>query len=143
VIGPLAPDLHDAAVALWQECGLTRPWNDPVLDLQRAVAGPSSAVLAEVSSAGALLGTAMVGHDGHRGWVYYLAVSPSARRSGLGRSLMASCEEWVAERGIPKLMLMVRARNTEVLGFYEQLGYVFEDTRVLSRRLGATESGAP
>ena len=143
MIGPLPADLYDAAVALWQECGLTRPWNDPVLDLQRALAGPSSTVLAEVSSSGDLLGTAMVGHDGHRGWVYYLAVSPAAQRSGLGRLLMAACEGWVTERGIPKLMLMVRATNTEVLGFYEQLGYVVEDAAVLSRRLGATESGAP
>ena len=143
MIGPLPPELHEAAVALWEECGLTRPWNDPVLDLMRAVSGPSSTVLAAVSSSGDLLGTAMVGHDGHRGWVYYLAVAPSARGTGLGRELMGACEEWVAELGIPKLMLMLRATNTGVLGFYDQLGYVVEDTKVLSRRLGPTETGAP
>jgi len=135
VIEPLPASLQEAAVALWEECGLTRPWNDPRADLSRALSGPSSTVLAEVSPAGDLLGTAMVGHDGHRGWVYYLAVSPTARGMGLGRALMAACEDWVVARGMPKLMLMVRSTNTAVLGFYEQLGYVVEDTAVLGRRL--------
>ena len=135
MIGPLPGALHDPAVALWEECGLTRPWNDPRADLARAMAGPSSTVLAEVTATGDLLGTAMVGHDGHRGWVYYLAVSPSARGTGLGRALMTAAEEWVAERGIPKLMLMVRSSNTAVLGFYDALGYAVEDTAVLSRWL--------
>ena len=134
MIGPLPDALREAAVALWEECGLTRPWNDPWADLDRALSGESSTVLAVVSD-GALLGTAMVGHDGHRGWVYYLAVAPSERGTGLGRSLMAAAEEWVAARGIPKLMLMVRSSNTAVLGFYDALGYAVEDTAVLSRWL--------
>ncbi len=137
MIGPLPTGLYDEAVALWEECGLTRPWNDPEADLRRAVSGPSSTVLALVSPTGGLLGTAMVGHDGHRGWVYYLAVAPVARGAGLGRALMTACEEWVVARGMPKLMLMVRATNTPVLGFYEQLGYVVEDTAVLGRRFDA------
>jgi ribosomal protein S18 acetylase RimI-like enzyme len=137
VIGPLPDALREAAVALWEECGLTRPWNDPRADLARALGGPSSTVLADVSPGGDLRGTAMVGHDGHRGWVYYLAVAPAARRSGVGRALMAAAEDWVGAQGIPKLMLMVRSSNTAVLGFYEQLGYVVEDTAVLGRRLDA------
>lgn len=135
MIDELPPSLHEAAVALWEECGLTRPWNDPRADLARALSGPSSTVLAARSAGGDLLGTAMVGHDGHRGWVYYLAVSPSARGTGLGRSLMAAAEAWVAERGVPKLMLMVRSGNTAVLGFYDALGYAVEETAVLSRWL--------
>lgn len=135
MIVDLPPALCDAAVALWEQCGLTRPWNDPHADLARALSGPSSTVLAALSDEDSLLGTAMVGHDGHRGWVYYLAVSPSARGTGLGRSLMTACEEWVAARGIPKLMLMVRGSNTEVRGFYGGLGYAVEDTAVLSRWL--------
>jgi ribosomal protein S18 acetylase RimI-like enzyme len=135
VIADLPPSLVDEAVALWEQCGLTRPWNDPRADLGRALSGASSTVLAEVSAAGDLLGTAMVGHDGHRGWVYYLAVAPSARGTGLGRALMAACEDWVAARGIPKLMLMVRSSNEAVLGFYARLGYAVEDTAVLGRRL--------
>ena len=134
MIEELPTSLREAAVALWEECGLTRPWNDPHADLDRALAGPASTVLAVVED-GTLVATAMVGHDGHRGWVYYLAVSPAAQGRGLGRSLMAAAEEWVAVRGIPKLMLMVRSTNSAVLGFYERLGYVVEDTAVLGRRL--------
>jgi GNAT superfamily N-acetyltransferase len=83
-ITDLPMDRADEAVALWRETGLTRPWNDPYADLMRAVGGPCSTVLAAVDD-GVLNGTAMVGHDGHRGWVYYLAVRSDHRRAGLGR----------------------------------------------------------
>jgi ribosomal protein S18 acetylase RimI-like enzyme len=79
-----------AAVELWRYVGLTRPWNDPVADLRRAVAAPASTVLAGLH--GALLATAIVGHDGHRGWVYYVAVRPDARDNGCGREMMRACE---------------------------------------------------
>ncbi len=85
----------------------------------------------------------MVGHDGHRGWVYYLAVSPTARGAGLGRELMAACEQWAVARGVPKLMLMVRASNDAVLGFYDSLGYAAEDTVVLSRWLNGGGPPSP
>jgi hypothetical protein len=78
----------DEAVALWHDSGLTRPWNDPHGDLMRAVNGPSSAVLAAVDR-DVLAGTAMVGHDGHRGWVYYLAVRADRRSTGLARAFHA------------------------------------------------------
>lgn len=124
-----------AAVELWQQAGLTRPWNDAAGDFGRAVAGPASAVLGVHDATGALTGTAMVGHDGHRGWVYYLAVAPQARGTGLGRALMAACEQWLAARGIPKIQFMVRTDNTAVIGFYDHLGYDQQDVVVLGRRL--------
>jgi ribosomal protein S18 acetylase RimI-like enzyme len=135
VIGELPTDLREAAVALWEECGLTRPWNDPWADLDRALAGPASTVLAAVDDDGALRGTTMLGHDGHRAWVYYVAVAPGARGTGLGRELMQAAEAWAHDWGIPKLMLMVRADNSAARGFYERLGYLVEDTAVLGRRL--------
>ena len=135
MIGALPHDLREAAVALWEECGLTRPWNDPWADLDRALDGAESEVLAALGPGGELLGTAMVGHDGHRGWVYYVAVAPAAQGQGLGRALMTAAEAWVTGRGIPKLMLMVRGTNTAALGFYEQLGYRVEDVSTLGRRL--------
>ncbi|MGC3955848.1 MAG: GNAT family acetyltransferase [Propionicimonas sp.] len=130
----LGPADADAAVALWQSTGLTRPWNDAHADFARAVAGPSSVVLG-LRLADRLVGTAMVGHDGHRGWVYYLAVAPSAQGGGLGRELMGACERWLAERGIPKLQFMVRTDNAGVLAFYDHLGYQQQDVVVLGRRL--------
>lgn len=133
-ITELPAPLFTEAVALWQQCGLTRPWNDPGEDLRRAVRGGDSTVLACVRE-GRLLGTAMVGHDGHRGWVYYLAVREEEREHGLGRSLMRACEEWTVARGIPKLQLMVRTGNEDVLAFYARLGYEQTEVVVLGRRL--------
>jgi ribosomal protein S18 acetylase RimI-like enzyme len=122
-IDDLPADRNDDAVALWHATGLTRPWNDPHADLMRALAGPTSTVLGAQDADGCLLGTAMVGHDGHRGWVYYLAVHPDRRRSGLGRQLMQASELWLRDRGVPKVNLMVRTANTAVVAFYESIGY--------------------
>jgi hypothetical protein len=133
-IQPLPEHLYDDAVALWQLTGLVRPWNDPAADLDRAITGSASTVLAAVAQDG-LLATAMVGHDGHRGWVYYLAVTPAEQGHGLGRRLMQACEEWVRARGLPKLQLMVRADNAAVVAFYERLGYTDGRVVVLGRRL--------
>ena len=131
----LPDSLTEEAVALWHASGLTRPWNDPHEDLRRAVAGPSSTVLAALDEADLLLGTAMVGHDGHRGWVYYLAVQPESRRSGLGRALMQASETWLRARSVPKIHLMVRTTNRAVVAFYEALGYENGEVVVLGKFL--------
>ena len=132
--GELPERLYAAAVALWHEAGLTRPWNDPDDDLRRAVGGPASTVLAAWSDE-ALLGTVMVGHDGHRAWVYYLAVAAGSRGQGIGRRLMALSEDWTRNHGVPKLQLMVRSANEDVTAFYEALGYERSDVVVLGRVL--------
>jgi ribosomal protein S18 acetylase RimI-like enzyme len=133
-IESLSPSQFDAAIALWRDAGLTRPWNDPLEDLRRAVAGPSSTVLAGTDG-GQLLATAMVGHDGHRGWVYYVAVRPDCRGRGHGRAIMRACETWLAARDVPKLDLMVRADNDAVLAFYRAIGYDRDEVAVMSKRL--------
>ena len=128
-----ASDVADA-VALWERAGLTRPWNDAGGDFLRAVAGPASVVLG-ARDGGELVGAAMVGDDGHRGWVYYLAVAEAARGRGLGRELMTAAEAWLSARGCPKIQFMVRTDNTVVLDFYEHLGYPHQDVVVRGRRL--------
>ena len=133
-IESLSPSHFDAAVALWREAGLTRPWNDPGDDLRRAVAGPSSTVLAG-HDGGTLVATAMVGHDGHRGWVYYVAVRPDRRGRGHGRAIMRACETWLTARDVPKIDLMVRTENDGVIAFYAALGYGHDDVVVMSKRL--------
>lgn len=138
-VQPLPEHLYGAAVALWQQTGLSRSWNDRDADLRRAMTGTSSTVLAAVEQ-NALLGTAMVGHDGHRGWVYYLAVTPTNQRQGLGRRLMQACEQWAQGRGVPKLQLMVRTENAAVLAFYQRLGYADDQVTVVSRCL---DQGVP
>ncbi len=134
-ITDLPVELVTDAVTLWHQSGLTRPWNDPHADLRRALDGPSSTVLAAVDDAGVLAGTAMVGHDGHRGWVYYVAVRLDRRRTGVGRRLVRECEKWLIERDVPKVQLMVRTTNSGVVTFYEALGYEMSDVLVLSRPL--------
>jgi ribosomal protein S18 acetylase RimI-like enzyme len=134
MIAPLRADDVNDAVALWTEAGLTRPWNDATGDFLRAVDGPASVVLG-VREDGELTGSAMVGHDGHRGWVYYLAVGEGARGRGLGKALMGAAEAWLVERGLPKIQFMVRTDNTAVLDFYDHLGYIRQEVAVLGRRL--------
>lgn len=133
-IADLPPDQNDEAIALWHESGLTRPWNDPHADLRRAMTSPCSTVLAALDD-GLLAGTAMVGFDGHRGWVYYLAVRPDCQRHGVGRNLMQASEQWLVERQVPKINLMVRATNVDVRAFYESLGYEDGEVVVLGKFL--------
>src|SRR5260370_2643549 len=86
----------------WKDRGVTRRWNEPEAGLRRAAGGDSSRVLAAIGDDDGLLATAMVGHDGHRGWVYYLAVDAAQRGRGLGRQMMEACEDWVRSRGVPR-----------------------------------------
>ena len=118
-----------AVVALWQACGLTRPWNDPAADIALARRGPASAVLVG-RDGGKIVATAMVGHDGHRGWVYYVAVDPDRQGKGLGRSIMSAAEDWLRAAGVPKLQLLVRRENTRAGAFYQSLGFE-ESTSVM------------
>ncbi len=121
---------------MWRRTGLVRPWNPPEADYDRAVSGPASAVLGVVDiPTDEVIASVMVGHDGHRGWVYYLAVDPTCEGRGLGRTLMTAAEEWVRVRGIRKLELMVRTDNTDVKAFYGRLGYEQADVVVLARWL--------
>ncbi len=115
---------HDiqSVIELWKVCGLTRSWNDPVTDIGFARRGQSSAVLVWVID-NKILATVMVGHDGHRGAMYYLGVDPSQRMTGLGREVVDAAERWLSERGVWKVNIMVRNDNAEARGFYEKLGY--------------------
>ena len=131
-IAPLDDNDIDAVVGLWERCGLTRPWNDPRADIAFARRGASSAILVGKSD-NAVIATVMVGHDGHRGWFYYVAVDPDRQRQGLGRAIMAAGEEWLRAQGVEKAQLIVRAGNEKVRAFYEALGYG-EQPRVLFGR---------
>ena len=124
----------EAAAALWHEAGLTRPWNPPILDLQRALDSSASTVLGGFDGE-RLVGTVMVGHDGHRGWVYYLAVDEGQRGIGRGREMMTAAEHWLREQGAVKVQLMVRSTNEAVLGFYDHIGYEDADVQVRSKWL--------
>ena len=121
-------------VELWSVCGLLRPWNDPLEDIHLCVTAPSSELVV-ADSVGQLIGSAMLGHDGHRGWVYYLAVHPNWQRNGIGRSLMSYAEGWMDQRQVPKIQAMIRADNLPVRGFYKCLGYQDDDVQVVEKFL--------
>ena len=128
------PRDETAVVALWQACGLTRPWNDPHADIARKLTEQPELFL--VGTLGdEIIASAMVGFDGHRGWVYYLAVAPHHRKRSHGRALMQEAERLLTERGCPKLNLQVRSSNAEVIEFYRKLGYVQDETVSLGKRL--------
>ncbi|MFB9264850.1 GNAT family acetyltransferase [Bradyrhizobium erythrophlei] len=125
-------------VALWQRCSLTRPWNDPAADIALARRGPNSTVLVG-REGGAIVATAMVGHDGHRGWVYYVAVDPDSQGKGLGRVIMNAVEDWLRAAGVPKLQLLVRRENAKAGGFYQSLGYEESTSVMLAKWLDGRE----
>ena len=131
-----APADFEKVIALWEACELTRPWNDPASDIEFCVGSENSILLVGVAGGESkIVATAMVGHDGHRGWVYYVAVAPKHQEKGAGREIMAHAEGWLAQRGVPKAMLMIRETNKKVIGFYERLGYAVEERVVMARWL--------
>lgn len=133
-IRPYQESDEETVIALWSECGLTRPWNDPHRDIARKMTEQPELFLVAVDQQ-EVIATAMIGFDGHRGWVYYLAVAASHRHQSIGRKLMSQAEQLLTERGCPKISLMVRSSNADVIEFYRKLGYAQDDVVILGRRL--------
>jgi ribosomal protein S18 acetylase RimI-like enzyme len=125
---------ESAVVALWDECRLTRPWNDPHKDIARKLAVQSELFLVGVVDE-AVIASVMAGYEGHRGWMNYLAVTPRFRGRGCGRALVDHVERLLLERGCPKVNLQVRASNPDALAFYRRLGYVQDESISLGKRL--------
>jgi GNAT superfamily N-acetyltransferase len=123
-------------IALWQRCGSTRPWNDPAADIALACKESNATVLLGRDS-DALVASVLVGHAGHRGWVYYVTVDPEHRFKGFGRGIMNAAEEWLRARGILKLQLMVR--KAKVHAFYQSIGYYNQETVTFAKWLDGRE----
>ncbi|MDX2204319.1 MAG: GNAT family acetyltransferase [Hyphomicrobiaceae bacterium] len=139
-VRPIADGEETAVIALWTACGLTRPWNDPAADLAFAKGKPSSDVLVGVAG-GSIVASAMVGHDGHRGTMYYVSVQPELQKSGYGRQIVAAAEAWLKSRGVWKVNLLVRRGNETVLGFYECLGYAPNSSQLIERWIDPSKRG--
>lgn len=131
---PFAPADEVAVIALWQTCGLTRPWNDPRKDIARKLTVQPELFLV-MEDDGAIVASAMFGFEGHRGWVNYLAVAPTHQGQGLARRLMAEGEALLTALGCPKLSLQVRATNADALAFYQHLGYGRDEVVCFGKRL--------
>ncbi|WIB60834.1 GNAT family acetyltransferase [Curtobacterium sp. MCLR17_007] len=140
VIRRFDPSDTEAVVALWESCGLVRPWNDPRQDIARKLTvQPELFLVATDPGSDVVVAAGMAGFDGHRGWVNYLAVRPDLQGSGLGRAFMAEFERLLTDLGCPKLNLQVRAGNERVIGFYESLGYADDHTVSMGKRLIADD----
>jgi ribosomal protein S18 acetylase RimI-like enzyme len=133
-IRPFEAADEPAVVALWKECELTRPWNDPHKDIARKLKVQPELFLVGTIG-GAVMASVMAGYEGHRGWVNYLAVAQKFRGRGHARALMQRVEALLLERGCPKLNLMVRTSNAGALAFYRRLGYAQDEAVPLGKRL--------
>jgi ribosomal protein S18 acetylase RimI-like enzyme len=127
----------DAVIALWRTVFPDAPaHNDPFSDIQSKMRIQSEFFFVAVED-GKLVGTAMSGYDGHRGWVYYVAVHPDYRRGGIGSALMKKVESALLAIGCPKLNLQIRVGNEQVKSFYESLGYVEEERISMGKKLSS------
>jgi len=141
-IRPIRPSDEPAVARLWRAVFPEAPArNHPETDIQRKLALQSELFLVAIVDR-QVVGTAMGGYDGHRGWVYYVAVARDHRRRGVGRALMEDLERRLARLGCPKLNLQVRASNHNAVGFYENLGYRVEQRVSMAKLLG-TPRGCP
>jgi ribosomal protein S18 acetylase RimI-like enzyme len=131
-------DMTDAdveqVVALWQSCGLARPWNDPYKDIAFARDSANSTILV-LERDGRIIASVMAGHDGHRGMLYYVAVDPALQRQGIGKAAVRAAEDWLGRHGVWKTNLLVRAENAAVKGFYEALGYTVNPVLCMARKI--------
>jgi ribosomal protein S18 acetylase RimI-like enzyme len=133
-IRPYQPADEEQVIALWHECNLVVPWNDPHEDIQRKQqVQPELFLVGEVE--GRVVASVMAGYEGRRGWLNLLAVAPDLQGQGLGRQIVEAAETLLRERGCPKVNLQVRATNQEVIAFYERLGYQVEPLVSMGKRL--------
>jgi ribosomal protein S18 acetylase RimI-like enzyme len=137
-IAPISDADVTGVIALWQASGLARPWNDSTTDIALARKSANSTILVGRSD-GLIVASVLVGHDGHRGWVYYVCVDPDHRHKGYGRTIMDAAEKWLRERGIEKLQLLVRPENGGVKSFYRSLGYLMQERIIFAKWLDGRE----
>lgn len=144
-IRPFAPSDTDAVLTLWLDAfpeyrDASRPHRNPHLSIANKLATqPELFFVATRDADSVVVGTAMAGYDGHRGWLYSLAVDPRARRLGIGTRLVRHAESQLAARGCPKLNLQVLPGKADVLAFYESLGYRADAVVSLGKRLETAE----
>ena len=133
-IRPYSETDLNSIVSLWEICELSRPWNDPVKDIERKLTVQRELFLI-LEKDGEILGSVMGGYDGHRGSVNYLGIHPDHKNEGLGKLLMNRIEEELIKMGCPKINLMVRNSNLDVHEFYRVIGYEEQEVIVFGKRL--------
>lgn len=133
-IRPFEPHDEEQVILLWRECNLVVPQNDPKKDIQRKMkVNPELFLVGVVEDK--IVATIMGGYEGHRGWVNYLAVSPSHQRKGYGRQMMDALEVKLRATGCVKINLQVRETNLTVVEFYKSIGYNLDHVIGMGKRL--------
>ncbi len=127
-------DDEPSVIALWKECDLVRPWNDPHRDICRKLKVNAEWFLVGLVD-GQVVATVMAGYEGHRGWLNYLAVAPEFQRRGLARGIVVEAERLLRKAGCPKINLQIRTSNQAVIEFYRRLGYSVDDVVSMGKRL--------
>jgi ribosomal protein S18 acetylase RimI-like enzyme len=133
-IRPYETGDETAVIALWRDCGLVVPHNDPVADIRRKLeVAPELFLVGDLDAR--IVASVMAGYEGHRGWINYLAVAPSLQGKGYGREIMEYAEQLLRERGCPKINLQIRSTNQRVIEFYRRLGFAVDDVVSMGKRL--------
>jgi len=137
-VRPFLDSDEAAVIALWEAAGLTRSWNDPRKDIERKRSVQREWFLVGTED-DAVMASIMIGYDGHRGWINYLAVDAAHRHQGHARALMREAERLLQIAGCPKINLQIRTSNAAGIEFYKHIGYVQDDAVSFGRRLISDE----
>ncbi len=138
IIRPYQTSDYSVVLSLWRDCDLIVSHNNPEKDIARKLrVNPEWFLVGDIK--GTVVATCMVGYEGHRGWINYLAVSPSEQRKRYASQMMARAEELLREAGCPKINLQIRATNRRVILFYEQLGFQLDNVICMGKRLERDE----
>lgn len=135
IVRPIEPDDYDVVIRMWEQSfPHRRDYSKPAADLRRKLAHEDDMLLVG-TFADEVVATVMVGYDGHRGWIYYLAVHSDHRRQGFGRKMLTEAETRLKRLGCTKLNLQVLGENTQVIAFYERMGFAVEQRISMGKRL--------
>jgi len=138
-IRPYQPNDEEKVICLWTDCGLIAPHNNPLLDIKRKLSvNPEWFLIGELD--GEVIASCMAGYEGHRGWINYLAISPSHQKNGYAKEIMKKAEMLLRDAGCPKINLQIRATNQKVIAFYTSIGFKPDDVVSMGKRLNADES---
>ena len=134
IIRPYHPMDKEGVIALWQECHLIAPQNNPQLDIRRKLkVNPEWFLVGEIEEI--IVASCMAGYDGHRGWINYLGVRPACRRQGIASKVLKEAEKGLRAAGCPKINLQIRETNKEVIRFYERVGYKTDPVLSMGKRI--------
>lgn len=137
-IRPFVETDRSALIALWEQCNLIGAWNDPSFDIDSFVKTPTAEIFVG-ETADQVIASVVIGHDGHRGWIYYLAVNSDHQNKDYGLWLLRHSEDWLRDQNIPKIQLLIRSENLDVKAFYTRAGYHFNDCHCMQRWLDSRE----